>query len=77
MQNYYVQGLKFNSLLSTGLMSKNLTMLGYINLELSYSKNTTGKILLLKREPEFPVGIFAILNNSKTGKSLRARKLKK
>lgn len=52
-------------------------MLGYINLEQSYSKNTMGKTLLLKREPEFPVGIFATLNNSKTGKSLRARKLKK
>lgn len=73
MQNYYVQGLKFNSLLSTALMSESLIRLGYINLE-SYSKNTTGKILLLKRQPEFPVGIFAILNNSMTGKTLEARK---
>jgi len=43
MQNYYVQGLKFNSLLSTGLMSKSLIMLGYFHSEQSYSKNTTGK----------------------------------
>lgn len=40
-------------------------------------KEYNRKTLLLKRKPEFPVGIFTLLNNFKTGKSLGARKSKK